>query len=281
LKKDMPNGIVLYEGRSRLDGQLITAIATGFKGNNNHKIGDMIQVWILRSNIHPCNAKTDGDDFSICGDCKHKVFGSCYVELKRGPMGIYARYLKDFYPKMHKKYLSLFHGKHIRWGAYGDPAALPFRIIKKYSDLTVSRTGYTHQWQKSKNSKYKNYLMASVDSTLGYYKEFKKAHDMGWRTFRATTSKDTVIFDNEFICPASKEGGLLTTCQRCNACNGAQNNRKNPIIRIHGTSYKVDHFERGMQALKNKKKYKKSWNKHNKVKVTPIVQDSIEVLSVI
>ena len=45
------NGVVLYEGPSVLDGAPIAVIAT--LKSANVKTGDMIQTWIIRSDMHP------------------------------------------------------------------------------------------------------------------------------------------------------------------------------------------------------------------------------------
>ena len=49
-----PNGRILYEGPSMLDGAPIVVIATGFaERSGNDKTGAMIQTWILRADIPP------------------------------------------------------------------------------------------------------------------------------------------------------------------------------------------------------------------------------------
>ena len=55
----------------------------------NPKTGDMIQTWILRSDMHPLEAIKSGSDYGICGSCIHRgsydEFGNpidprtCYV----------------------------------------------------------------------------------------------------------------------------------------------------------------------------------------------------------
>ncbi len=48
-----PLGLVLFDGPSQLDGQPIVAIATGVsRPLTNAKTVDMIQTWILRSDVH-------------------------------------------------------------------------------------------------------------------------------------------------------------------------------------------------------------------------------------
>lgn len=277
LKKDMPTGIILFEGKSRLNKQPIVAIATGFKSVNNHKTGKMLQVWILPKDIHPAEARKTCADFSICGDCKHRQFKSCYVELLRGPItvwNVYKGYKDGDYVKWDsKRHSELFKDSYIRLGAYGDPVAIPLATIEKICKNAAGWTGYTHQWKKAKAKNYKKYLMASVDSIKGYYKEYHKATAAGWRSFRIREQDDTVLFDNEFICPASEEGGKLTTCEKCGACSGAFSKRKNPVIKIHGFRYKIMYYTRGMKAIKNKKKYVHKSNNPVQQVVTEIEQE--------
>lgn len=259
LKKEMPNGVILYEGKSRIDGKPIVAILTGFKDGSNQKTGKMLQVWIMRSDIHPHDAKENGEDFSICGDCTHRknLWKTCYVNVMRGPIGVYHRYKKGVYPKVNKKHLELFKDKTIRWGAYGDPCAIPLRIIKKYTNISRGCTGYTQQWNTNKNNGYKYYLMASVKSGLGYYDWYYKAQNRGWRTFRTTTLDDNVVMDNESICFASKEGGQVTNCLNCLSCNGLSSiDNKNKVVLMHGSPAQIQRFHKGVSLMKNKKKYK-------------------------
>ena len=61
---------VIYDGPSEIDGKPIVAIAQVKTGNR--KTGDMVQTWILRSDVDPITASRTGEDVSICGDCPHK-----------------------------------------------------------------------------------------------------------------------------------------------------------------------------------------------------------------
>jgi hypothetical protein len=56
-----PNGYILYQGPSAIDGKPIVVIATGFASkSNNGKTGDMIQTWIIRQDIAPHLAVKSG-----------------------------------------------------------------------------------------------------------------------------------------------------------------------------------------------------------------------------
>lgn len=258
LKKDMPTGIVLYEGKSRINKEQIVVLATGFKNVENHKTGQMIQIWIMHKDLHPCSAKRTNHDYAICGDCKHRDFKSCYVELRKGPIPVWNTYKKGTsYVKYNKKkHLELFKDRAIRFGAYGDPINIPLRIMKDICSVTTDWTGYTHQWKRAFAQSYKPYFTASVDSITGYYKEYYQAIAKGWKTFRIKDKTDTLTFDEEMCCPASEEMGKLTTCSKCLSCCGSKINRKNAVIAFHGHTFKYRNYIQGMKKIKNKKGYR-------------------------
>ena len=82
-----------------LDGAPIVVIAT--TKSSNRKTGDMVQTWILRSDIKPTEASKAGADASICGDCKHRwsLGGACYVNIGQGPGAIFRAYKRGNYPQ--------------------------------------------------------------------------------------------------------------------------------------------------------------------------------------
>ena len=262
-----PKGIVLWRGKSLLDGERIMVVATGFSTKSkNGKTGEMIQTYILRRDIHPMLARRLGEDKSVSGDCKHKEQSTCYVNLCHGPINVYFAYqdgtYKDYDPINDNKYIE---DKHIRFGSYGDPAAIPIQVWENLARLANGFTGYTHQW-KNCNQKLKNYCMASVDSIVGYMKEYNEATALGWRTFRVRESLDNLLTDKEFICPASKEGGVRTTCEKCNLCSGLNRaNGRNPVITLHGDSdalgfWRKDRYIKIMKKIK----WKKAWRRNYK-----------------
>jgi hypothetical protein len=61
---------IVYQGPSLIDGQPIVVLVQ--TGSKNRKTGDMVQTYILRSDIDPISASRTGQDSSICGDCIHK-----------------------------------------------------------------------------------------------------------------------------------------------------------------------------------------------------------------
>jgi hypothetical protein len=272
-----PVGLILYDGKSMIDGKPIVCIATSFLRGENEKTGKMIQTWILRKDIHPCEAVQSGEDKSICGDCKHKHLGSCYVTSYHGPSPIFKAYQRGTYKPMTMADMVWFNGRKLRLGAYGDPAAVPTYVWHSLCSVAKGWTGYTNQW-KTCDPAIKRYCMASVDSMEGYYKEKMDAVKMGWRTFRTSTPTDNTLFDDEMVCPASHEAGKITDCSNCSACCGCESNRKNPVIKAHGWGWKIQKFVKGMMKIKQKKGWKKEYPSFPRIqKNKPVISVDKEV----
>ena len=225
-------GFIIYEGKSLIDGSPIVAIAT--ITSKNRKTGDVIQTWIMRSDIHPLNAIKDGSDVSVCGNCKHRPFlgGACYVNVGQAPSRVWEAYKAGRYQRMHPWDAGeLIAGRVIRLGSYGDPAAVPAWIWRALVRKAKGWTGYTHQW-KIRPAMH-DLCMASVDS----YEEYRQAKDAGWRTFRVRTA-DEQLGDREIACPASDEAGNKTTCEKCRLCGGTSKPAKDIAIIVHGIKAK-------------------------------------------
>lgn len=247
-----PRGIIVYEGPSLLDGGPIVAIANAFRGSENHKTGKMVQVWILRQDMHPQDAVLTCSDYSICGDCRHRakdiqgrraVGGSCYVNLMYGPFAVFHAYKRGTYKRFELADLKWFKGRHIRLGAYGDPAAVPIEVWEGLCGFASGWTGYTHQWRTCDQT-LANYCMASVDMES----EYPEAIALGWRSFRVRYSTEAPILDNEMVCPASHEAGEKMDCKTCSGCCGSRSNRKNVVIVVHGWKGKVRCFLKNIEA---------------------------------
>jgi hypothetical protein len=127
-------GCVFYRGPSLLTGDPIVAIATGLEGGSlNPKTGPLVQTWILRADLRPMDAKRANLDDAICGDCKLRGAGGlgavCYVPAWLGPLSVYKAFTRGLYPEASWPELqALVEGRHVRLGAYGDPAAVPFEV---------------------------------------------------------------------------------------------------------------------------------------------------------
>jgi hypothetical protein len=215
-----PNGFVLYEGPSMLDGQPIVVIATGFKGGSaNIKTGRMIQTWILRSDVHPVVA-LEGDDRSICGDCPHRRQESgkrsCYVQVGKAPAAVWRCYQRGGYAPLPSA--DLLTGRTLRLGSYGDPAAVPADVWLPLVAACDGHSGYTHQWREPIGAWAKGILQASCDGMADYIEA--TAH--GWGTFHVVP-KGTALPKGVAHCAASKERGAKTTCAACLLCSGTAN----------------------------------------------------------
>lgn len=220
---------VIYRGPSRLDGAPIVAVMTGLRGSRNQKTGDVVQVWILRSDVDPVTAGRTGADVSVCGDCIHRPTGqgTCYVSLWQAPRAVYQAFRARRYPCIDAgTAAALIAGRVIRWGAYGDPAALPLDLLRRVTAAAAGHTGYTHQWKRFPGLR--GLLMASTDTAA----ECQLATARGWRYFAAGVGSES----GAIVCPASAEAGKRTTCERCRLCDGARQGDRRKSIRIepHG-----------------------------------------------
>lgn len=228
-KAKSPNGYILYQGPSAIDGKPIVVIATGFaKQSSNGKTGDMIQTWIIRQDIAPNAATKTGDDESICGQCIHRpalkaqieATGEkhirCYVKVWQAPLSVYKAYKRGIYTvASHDDIAKLCEGRMVRFGSYGDPYAAPIALWRAMASKALGWTGYTHQWRKA-GTDWAKLVMASADSLA----DMLDAHKKGYRTFRVTAKPFENVKGVEAICPASKEKGARTDCATCRACMG-------------------------------------------------------------
>ena len=229
--KTMPKtkGYVLYEGPSAINGESIAAILT--LESTNKKTGNMAQLWILAKDIPPHIAQKTGDDDAVCGDCPIKK--ECYVITFQGPLSVWNAYKRGTYENIADTFqpgkfidtsLMFLMDLIIRFGAYGDPAALPKWLIKTISKNCKDFTGYTHQWNKRKFNYLKNYFMASVETKKLAEKALKK----GFRYFRIKP-ENAINFENEITCPSD----IGIQCIDCKLCNGSKQ-AKNITIEAHG-----------------------------------------------
>ena len=230
-----PTGYVFFEGRSPIDGAPIIGVA--IVHSDNGKTGDMVQTYILRSDVHPSEAIATGADRSICGDCRHRrdpVTGArtCYV-THFGIGSVYRALKAGLYPRGSPAQLRrIIAGRMVRLGAYGDPAMIRARVWRSILKLAAGHTGYSHQWRADFAQGIAGLCMASVDNPT----ELLDARSAGWRTFRIRLETDTLAA-GEFECPASDEAGKRMQCIDCGACDGAGQNarRASPAIIVHGT----------------------------------------------
>jgi hypothetical protein len=230
-------------------------IATGFQRRTaNSKTGDMVQTWILRSDVNPLEAIHTGNDVSICGNCPLRGMletrqrrtvnrrRACYVNVHQAPLAVYRAYRRGRYePFNSAQHLELFQGRMLRLGSYGEPVAAPYGLWLPLVRVASGHTGYTHQWADGRFWRFRAFLMASVE-TLD---DAREAQSLGWRTFRSAP-KGELPARGEFHCPASAEKGHRLTCELCGACNGANGSadRASVLIWAHGSPSTLGSYSR-------------------------------------
>jgi hypothetical protein len=238
LKRNRFAGIILYEGPSAIDGAPIVVIANRIAtGSNNAKTGAMVQTFIMRADVNPFRALKTGQDESICGDCPQRPFkgGKCYVDVAKSVSSVYGAYERGRYARPGIDYdpadlPEIFAGRAFRLGTYGDPAAAPFQIWRAATLKAARITGYTHQWRNPAFQAFALLCMASADSESDQL----LASACGWRTFRAKRASEPRT-TSEIGCPAAKENGARTSCERCGLCAGnTSKSAKDIVINLHG-----------------------------------------------
>jgi hypothetical protein len=243
-------GFIFYQGPSQIDGQPIVGIAT--LHSKNDKTGDMVQTFIIRSDMTPLTALSTGADVSICGTCPHrpktvrirdrktgrftsKRVRTCYVDVGKSVQQVFRAFTRGSYPTLEPvdgaQYLA---GRMVRLGAYGDPAAIPAHVWLALLAYAKGHTGYTHQWRKPIAQDLAPIVMASADSA----RDRDVARAKGWRTFTIRRA-DEPLAPREFACPASPEGGNRRQCVDCGACDGATRaGQASVAIVVHGSGAK-------------------------------------------
>ena len=149
-----------------------------------------------------------------------------------GPLGVYKYYKKGGYEKLDGDY-SVFDNEVLRFGAYGDPYAIPLDILISIKSRVKNSTSYTHQWTNFEGLDmrvFPEFTMASVDSL----EEKKQAQDLGFRTFRVVDDYG-VIEEDEIICPNITHE---VKCIDCKLCSGNQIKAKNIVVKAHGVKSK-------------------------------------------
>ena len=230
---------IVYEGPSLYNGDPIVVLVQ--TGSTNRKTGDMVQSFIMRSDIDPVTASRTGKDSAICGDCPHMGKAhdgdsgqakdrTCYVLLAHAPLAKYKAYKAGRYEKAfgHEKIRALGLGRMCRLGTYGDPACVPNYIWESLISAAQGWTAYTHGAINPMPEK----IMTSADSLS----QAESAWNRGERTFRVIAGLDSIVRGKEVLCPASEEAGKRTTCESCKLCAGASVKGKSVAIVAHGTS---------------------------------------------
>jgi hypothetical protein len=224
-----PNGYILSESENHV------VIATGFADKSaNLKTGNMIQIFILYKHENPYLATVSGNDKAVCFDCPLRPSIArpagktpCYVKTIHAPASIWKAYNRGNYSLLTD--YSIFGGRKVRFGAYGEPVLIPFKIVREIAVYSFGWTGYTHQWKSPLYQAYKAYFMASCDES-----DYELANSMGWRAF--IVKPESTVFEQgtAAVCPASKEFGKKLNCVDCLACSGLTGRgKKNIQINLH------------------------------------------------
>ena len=237
--------MLVWSGISRIDNATpiivlatyVPRIGTKSAGSKNAKTGEMIQTYILNADSSPIESITTGNDQSICGTCPQRGkasggSGACYVNVGQGPTSTWKAHNRNGSVPFD---VERFRGKKVRFGAYGDPAAVPFEVWKSIADVAESVTGYTHQWRTA-DPRFSQICMASADSVS---EALEAKHTHGYRNFivrPAGSAKPS----GAIVCPASAEAGKKITCSDCLMCGGTSSNQTRDITIIaHGTSARM------------------------------------------
>ena len=221
-----PNGRVLYQGPSMLDGAPIVVIATGFTERSaNDKTGAMLQTWILRADLPPHHAFSGPEGESVCGDCSHRLNRTCYVRWYQAPLAVWNcwHHGAGYAPASPAD----FDGAQLRMGSAGDPAAVPPWVWAPILPRLAGRTGYTHQWRRAVGAWLRGIVQASCDSM----QDLHDARAAGWRTFTVTPIGEADP-TGTVHCAASTERGHKTNCATCGLCDGTS---ADVTIHAHGS----------------------------------------------
>jgi hypothetical protein len=170
----------------------------------------------------------------VCFDCPFRGYLKCYTHKYQQYSG-FVSMLKsivrefttlDFVPYVGiqtEKIISMSKDRYIRFGTYGEPTLIPLDLVASMVDVSKSHTGYTHQW--AKNLDFAKYFMASTHNEA----QAEIAQKMGFRSFIASSKP----IKTAVTCPASKEAGFKSTCEKCGLCSGARKGTKNIVILEH------------------------------------------------
>lgn len=227
--------MIIWKGVSRIDGKTpVVCIMTGLDAKSaNRKTGAMVQTYIIRSDMAPVEAVKLREDVGICGGCVHRKQDNgrrtCYVNLGQGPRSVYDGYVRGIYSTVSLEDAGkAVAGKFVRFGTYGDPAAVPAEVWQTLARSASGRTGYTHQWRSNKFSALASLMQASCENA----DDVERAHKLGFMgTFRVVPLGGEIPKD-ALHCPASEEMGKAVQCIDCRACDGS----RDVAIYAHGIS---------------------------------------------
>jgi hypothetical protein len=229
------NGLVLWESATQV------AIATGFKrASANRKTGKMIQIFIIVKHVNPVEAIYTGQDEAVCFQCPLRghineqgklVERACYVDLPKSVLAVWNCFQRGGYRTLSD--YSVFDGRVVRFGAYGEPVLLPFDMVREIARRAKRHTGYTHRWKEVAIQGYRQFFMASCNE-----QDYQEAESLGWRAFVVSEN----ALEKHVLCPASDEAlakhGKKTDCEHCGLCAGNSRPARSVWIPAHGAGKK-------------------------------------------
>jgi hypothetical protein len=173
---------------------------------------------------------------SVCFDCPFNSYLKCYTHKYMQFSGFISMLksisreystIEQFstIEEKQSEIVEMCKDKYVRFGTYGEPTLVPLELVSNMVKVSKSHTGYTHQWNK--NEAYSAYFMASTHNLAQAFQAQRK----GFRSFLAV--KNQLPKDDAIICPASKEAGFVSTCEKCGLCSGQRKGRKNIQILEH------------------------------------------------
>lgn len=216
--------------RSRFTGKRIR-IALTFK-SGNRKTRNVVALWILCCE-DPRDAARLGHTRSICNRCPWQFCngGGCYVHVWEAPLSIWRarHHARPWNWEQIRMAMARRKVKVLRLGAYGDPAAVPVKVLRRL--VTMARgegfrvLGYTHSPQESPHLR--GVCMASCENAGTAIEWLRK----GWRTFRTLTAAAPEPWPgSEIVCPSANGAH----CDTCGLCQGANIGAPSIVIRPHG-----------------------------------------------
>jgi len=231
------NSLIVYDGPSIIDGKPIVVILTGLdQSSANGKTGNLVQSFIIRSDVEPYTAIKTGDDASVCGLCPRRPMlakttgdAPCYVKVHESVLAVYRAYRRGSYARALSvaQVAAVLRGRKLRLGTYGDPAAAPVELWALLVSLSAGHVGYTHQWQAHgfDHAAWSPLVMASADTAA----EARQAQSMGMRYFRVSIGVDKAPL--EVTCPAKAQ------CSDCMLCAGTSKQARSIVIADHAAGH--------------------------------------------
>lgn len=229
--------VTLWTGKSPLTGETVRAVG---RLTNNRKTGRAFGISFY----------TIEGDGAGCSTCPLRDNG-CYAEM--GHAGIQSRALPHLAAPIlpRSSWHAAFGCEFVRFGIYGDPASVPFRILAELARYARGTTGYTHLW-RTVTSDYARILMASCET----FDDLRSARNMGYRAFLAvlvgrprdsinpakhrdtlTTMKRAIAAErltDVTVCPNYASSGRIQ-CRDCAVgCSGTSHGHIDVIIPSHG-----------------------------------------------